>query len=240
LDSAGGIRLFQVKIVGAFWRIERKIKMKPETISLFFIAFLLFSGCQTDRRNSGGLKSETREIFGFREIRAGNKVNLEITLQKDFSLTVEADENLLKNVQTTVQGETLIVSTKNINVTSTTINLRISMWELNNLQIWGASTAVVTGVNNDSLKIHASGTSNLTIAGRTTSLQAAAIGASAIDAAALKTEKANVQATGSSTVTVFAAGELLAESMGASDIFYLGEPQTVKQNIIGAGSVQKR
>lgn len=85
---------------------------------VIFIAFLtgLISGCNLansgGKKDSGKFASEKRNDFGFREIKAGGAVILIISVQEEFGVTVEGDENLLKDVKTEVKGETLEISTK--------------------------------------------------------------------------------------------------------------------------------
>jgi hypothetical protein len=212
---------------------------------LTLVTVFLLAGCQGFIAGGGkggrNIKSETREIYGFKSINAGNAVNLEITLQQDFSLTVEADAEMIDSVKTSVQGETLVINTKNVKPTpGAGINIKLSMWELKNLELWGASTVVVTGVKSDSLKIQAAGSSSLKLDGETKKLDASVIGASTIDAENLKTERTQARATGDSRLTVSVAGELTADAFGASRVVYLGDPQIVRQNTVGAGAIVKK
>jgi hypothetical protein len=216
-------------------------------ISAFFFACLVVSMAACGLQNSDGKKiagkyaSEPRNEFGFREIKAGNAVILIITVQEEFAITVEGDERLLKDVKTEVEGETLIISTKGNKISPTNkIRLKISMPELLNLELWGASEATVTKAKSDSLKIQAGGTSVVKIDGETKSLAAMANGASKIDAEDLKTENAGVKTAGTSEITVFASNELNAEAFGASTVYYLGEPKSLKQNIVGTSEIRKK
>jgi hypothetical protein len=220
-------------------------KMKKIILTIFFAVFIISnSACSTfksdDKRVSEKYASEPRNEFGFREIKAGNAVILIISVQKEFGITVEGEENLLKDVKTEVKGETLVISTKG-NISSTNkIRLKIAMPELLNLELWGASEATVTDVQSNSLKIQAGGTSKLTIDGTAKSLDAAASGASQIDAENLKTETAEVSAKGTSDVTIFVVNDLTAEAFGASTVYYLGEPKNIKPTIAGAGEIRKK
>jgi Putative auto-transporter adhesin, head GIN domain len=220
-------------------------KMKKIILTIFFAFFIVsISACNAaksdDKKSSEKYASETRNEFGFREIKAGNAVNLIISVQKEFSITVEGEENLLKDVKTEVKGETLVISTSGKITPSNKVRLKISMPELLNLELWGASEATVTDVKNDSLKLQAGGTSKIKIDGETKSLEVAATGASQIDAENLKTEKTEAKATGASEITVSATNDLTAEAFGASTVYYVGEPKNVKQNVIGTSEVRKK
>ena len=191
-------------------------------------------------KGSGNAKSEIRNASGFKKIEAGGAVNLEISVQKDFSVEVEADDNLLEYVKTEMDGDTLIISTKDRISPKTKINIQISLPELVDLNVSGASSAAAIGVKTDSLKLDASGASKIKIDGEVKSLEAEASGASGIDAENLKTENAKVDSSGASSVTVSPTNELDSVASGASRIIYTGEPQNIKQNASGASSIKKK
>jgi len=208
------------------------------------VALSLFSDCSINNfggiRGSGNAKTETRNVSGFKEIKAGGAVNLEIIVQKDFSVSVEADDNLLEHIKTEVSGDTLSISPKDSISPKTKINIKISMPELTNLDVSGASTANVSGAKTDSLKLNASGASKINIDGETKSLDAKASGASKIEAENLRTENAKADSSGASTVTVAPTSDLDAEASGASTVIYTTEPKNIKQNASGASSIKKK
>jgi hypothetical protein len=211
---------------------------------LVFIILLtgLISSCNITKRdgNSAKYTSETRDDFGFREIKAGNAVVLIISVGQEFAVTVEGEERLLKDVKTEVKGETLFISTKGAISPTNKIRLKISMPELLSLELWGASEATVNNTKSDSLKILAGGTSVVKIDGETKSLTATANGASKIDAENLKAENAETKTAGTSEMTVSATNELSAEAFGASTIYYTNEPKNLKPNIAGSGEIRKK
>ena len=201
-----------------------------------FGSFSNLSGVQ----GSGTSKSETRNLSGFTKIDTGGAINIEVAVQKDFSVVVEADDNLLTNIKTEVSGDTLKIYSEDRISPKTRINVLISMPELDGLDISGASSGNVANVNADSLELKASGASKIKINGKAKELNADASGASTIDAESLKAENADVQASGASKAVVSATNELKADASGASKISYVGEPKNIEQNSSGASSVSKR
>lgn len=191
-------------------------------------------------RGSGNSKSETRDVSEFKRIKAGGAMNIEVSAQKDFSVTVEADDNLLPYIKTDVSGDALNIYSEGRISPKSGIKIRISMPEINSAEISGASTATISNVQADSIKLEASGASKIKIDGNAGRLQSDASGASGINAENLKVENADVEASGASNTTVSATGELKAEASGASTIYYTGEPSSVKQNSSGASSVKKK
>lgn len=189
---------------------------------------------------SGNLKTETRNVSGFKNVEGSNAVNLEIAVGESFSAEVEADDNLIQNVKTEVSGETLKVFTEGRMSAKSRITVRIKLPELDKLGISGASTADVSNVKSDSIELQARGASKIKIDGATKTLSADASGASDINAEGLLTEDARVESSGASRVTVTPSNELNADSSGASSIIYKGEPKNVKQKASGASSVKQK
>ena len=201
-----------------------------------FGGFSNLSGVQ----GSGTSKSETRNVSGFTKIDAGGAINIEVAAQKDFSVVVEADDNLLTNIKTEVSGDTLKIYSEDRISPKTRINVVISMPALEGLDISGASSVNVANVNADSLELKASGASKIKIDGAAKELNADASGASTIEAENLKVEDADVDASGASKATVAATNDLRVNASGASKISYIGEPKNIKQNSSGASSVTKK
>jgi len=201
-----------------------------------FGSFSSFSGIQ----GSGTPKSETRNVSGFKKIEAGGAINLEVSVQKDFSVEVQADDNLLANIKTEVSGDTLKIYSEDRISPKTRINVKISMPEIEDLEVSGASSGNVTNVKADSLELKASGASKIKISGTAKDLEANASGASTIDAESLQVENAEVDASGASKAIISASNELNVEASGASKISYIGEPKNIKQNSSGASSITKK
>ena len=211
------------------------------------VGVLLAGGCgfgginsRNSIEGSGTLKSEKRDVSGFSKIDAGGAVNLEIATGKDFGVSLETDDNLLEYVKTEVNGDTLKIYTDDGISTENGVKFKISMPEIKDLEVSGASTADVSNIKTDSLRLVASGASKVKIDGVVKNLETEASGASKIDAEGLKTENANVTASGASSSTVAPTNDLTANASGASSISYTGEPKNVVQNASGASSVKKK
>lgn len=226
--------------------------MKKTSLTIFISALavgLLFSAnCNfnpvknlTGVKGSGTSKTEQRNVSDFTEIEANGAVNLEIdAAQSNFSVTVEADDNLLQFIKTEVSGDKLKVYSEGKISPTVRLNVKISMPALESLDINGASSAKVANVKADSLDLKANGASEIIISGEAKELKADANGASKINADNLRAEDAEVEANGASSATVLAIDDLKLEASGASKISYLGDPKNVKQNSSGASSISKK
>lgn len=191
-------------------------------------------------KGSGNLKTETRNVSGFKKVEAQNALNVIIDAGKDFSMQLEADDNLLPLIKTEVSGDKLTISIKDSISSSRKPTIKISMPELAALDVSGASSGEVSNVKTDSLELAASGASQIKIVGEANKLKSDASGASGIDAEGLKVTDADVRASGASNSTVTVANELKADASGASTIYYTGEPKTVTPKSSGVSSVKKK
>jgi hypothetical protein len=191
-------------------------------------------------KGSGNVKSEKRTVSGFNKVRAGGAVKVEIIAQKEFSVEVEADDNLLPYIKTEVDGGNLKIYSEGRIKTQNQIRVRISMPELTGLDISGASSGMVSNVKAESLDLEASGASKISIDGEVENLVVEASGASTIDAENLRTQEAVADASGASKVIVSPSAKLKAEASGASTVYYTGEPQSIDKNSSGASSVKQK
>ena len=78
-------------------------------------------------KGSGNIKTEKRDVPDFSNVKAGGAINVEVSAQKEFSVEVEADDNLLEYIKTEVKGETLKIYTEDRISTRNPIRMRISM-----------------------------------------------------------------------------------------------------------------
>lgn len=191
-------------------------------------------------QGSGNSRTEVRNVSGFEGIRTGGAVNIEVSVQKDFKVEVEADDNLLEHVKTETSGSTLRIYTEGNISPKSRINVKISMPEINELEISGASNAIISNVKSDSIKIEANGASKIKIDGEAKNLELEVSGASKVEAEDLKVERADVDASGASKVTVSPINELKADASGASSIYYTGELKDVDSKTSGAASVKRK
>ncbi|MDQ3490887.1 MAG: DUF2807 domain-containing protein, partial [Acidobacteriota bacterium] len=131
--------------------------MKLLGFVIFIASLSVSSACNmanvTGIRGSGNAKAETRNLSGFKQIKAGGAIKLEVAAQKDFGVSVETDDNLLEYITTEISGDTLIIGSKDRISPTSAIKVAVSMPELTGMDISGASTATVSSVKTDSLEL---------------------------------------------------------------------------------------
>ena len=191
-------------------------------------------------QGSGTSKTETRKQSDFTKIDVNGAVNVEVSVGSPFRVEVQADDNLLANIKTETKGDTLKIYSEDRISSKTPILVKVSMPEIENFEVSGASSGNLSSVKADELELKASGASKIKIEGTANQLNVEASGASTIDAENLKAENAEVNASGASKADVSAEKDLDAEASGASKITYTGEPKNIKQNSSGASSITKK
>lgn len=188
-------------------------------------------------KGSGNIVAQKRDIRDFTGVDAGGAMRIEITVGKEFALELEGDDNILPLVETSVRGGVLHFERSGGICTENRLIARISMPELDNLDISGATAATVANVNSEDLKIKVSGASKIEINGAAADLDAKVSGASKLTAENLRTVRVRVKANGASKALVFASESVDADASGASKIIYSGNPATVNKDASGASKI---
>jgi len=191
-------------------------------------------------KGSGNVRSEIRDLRDFNSVDVGGVFQVEITAQKDFSVEVEADDNLLQYIKTEVRGGRLEISMDRRVKTSNPLRVRIGAPNIEKLEASGVANVTVINLKNSDFAVDTSGASKLNISGETQNLTVDVSGATEINAEDLKAVNANVDASGASRVNVNVSGELKTDASGASKINYAGTPTNVIKKTSGASSVNQR
>ena len=202
--------------------------------------FFNFSFNFRGEKGSGRTASEVRDLKGFRSIDVGGVFHVEITAQKEFSVEVEADDNLLPFIKTSVHGDTLHVETQKKLSTHNPIRVRIFAPDVEKLEVSGAATVTVNELKNSGIEVESSGASKIKLAGETSKLVVDVSGATKVDADNLRAENVTAEASGASHIGVNVSGQLRANASGASKILYSGTPTNVDKKASGASSVSPR
>jgi hypothetical protein len=189
---------------------------------------------------SGNIATEKRVLSGFKGVDVGGAFQVEIVAGKEYSVEVEADDNLLPLIRTEVDGDVLKIETEKSISRNSSLRVRISAPDIDSLESSGVSSITLSGVKNTGLKVDSSGASKINVEGTTGTLTVDVSGASTVDAANLQAENSNVDASGACKVTVNASNEVQGHASGASKIRYAGTPKNVIKNTSGAGRVEQK
>jgi cytoskeletal protein RodZ len=189
-------------------------------------------------RGSGIVKTESRDVSGFSEIAliAIGEVHVERG-DKD-SLTVEAEDNVLPLLETTVKDGKLTLSPgsrTNINPTKPIV-YRITTRQLDAVSISGSGSVHAAKVDAKTFSIAVSGSGKVNASGKADSLKIAISGSATADTSNLAVASARIAVSGSGKVTVNAQETLDVSVVGSGSIDCLGNPK-IQKRITGAGRV---
>lgn len=212
-------------------------------------------------RGNGNAETEQRSLSSFDGLVSHGSFDVYVTTSDNYSVQVEADENLLPYIETEVEGGTLKISTRrgynlrprrNIKITVAAPyfnelsshgsgNIRgenlLKANERARLHLFGSGNIDVD-IEAPSVDASISGSGNISVAGTSNRVSSSIHGSGDIRAADLKAEEAKVEIAGSGNVEVNASEKLDINIMGSGGVKYRGGAQ-VNTNIAGSGSVRR-
>ena len=204
---------------------------------------VLAAGCHgkfmSQIKGSGKRELQKREVASFTSISSEGAFNIEVTCQKNQSLEVEGDDNVLEYVTTEVGSNILrLKNTKNYS-TSEPVKVKISVPNLEGLSVNGAGHVDVKGLNNEKFEIDTNGAATIVVSGNTKVIDVGANGAGKVDAENLHAPRAVVDSKGVARIDLGVTDQLDVTVSGPSTVTYKGDP-VVNKTIHGPGKVERR
>jgi hypothetical protein len=190
------------------------------------------SGCTTQ----SGTGNQTPNISGVTSVALNGPGTLIIQQGDNESIRIEADDNLMSKISTSVSGNTLSISNLN-SVSNGAVKIYITLKNLNALTTNGGSNSEVTGLNTDKLTVTLDN-GKMTLSGKATNLIATINGGGNIAAKDLQSQTGTVTINGEGKASVNVVTSLNAVVNGGGSITYTGNPQ-VTQQVNGQGSVKQ-
>lgn len=231
-------------------------------IALLFSTCLLVvaSSCINNLKSitgSGNIVSQNRNVGPFTEVDAENGMDVIIEQADVQSLVVEADDNLQEHIVTTVNGNTLHISSEFNNFINATRNIRIKIPKIDALKVSSGVTLKSTGVLKGSsinlqttsgssmtveaeyedLKAESSSGSTMTVSGKAMDASFSSSSGSTIDAANLTANEVDADASSGSSISVKPVVKLNGEASSGGSVKYTGSPKEVKRDESSGGSV---
>ena len=98
-------------------------------------------------RGSGNVRSEKRPVAGFSSVDVSGIFQVEIVSGKDYSVEVQADDNILPLIQTNVDGDTLRIEMGDKVSTRSDMIVRITAPNIERVETTGASKLTASGIS---------------------------------------------------------------------------------------------
>ena len=228
--------------------------MRSSRIGLFVIClFCIFLGACSTTVNGGGsnksvslagkMGSDSRTMSGVRAVLFDMVGNLTITQGTQEGLTVNADENLLPIITSTVNDGTLTLtmngSFKADLSKGVTIDLNLKVKQLDTLNLKGAGSIKVLNLDAPKLTVKLSGAGSVQVAGKATEQDISLAGAGGYDSANTESQKVMVNVSGVGSAKVRVSSVLDATMSGIGSIEYIGNPTTLNKHVSGLGQVKQ-
>ena len=200
-------------------------------------------------KGNKNVTKQTRDIESFTGLDIGGAFNVYLTQQENTSLIVEADENLMERISTTVRGGTLHIKSNDIK-NATKLNIYLSTATITDLDVSGAANLksentisgelltirasgaakIVLELDVSDLTTKSSGAAYIKLSGKANNHEIEASGASDIKAAGLNTINSVADASGAANITLNASDQVNSETSGAGSIQILGNPKITTTN----------
>ncbi len=222
---------------------------------------LLGGGCNLRDcvEGSGEITSQTRTVNSFDAVTVDGDLDLIVRQDTGTSVRIEADENLLSYITTTVSGTTLTVGSSRCLSTPGTIKVYVSMPAVRALEMDGSgkisSDGILHGdairceldgsgeidlqVSTTALTSDLSGSGELRLRGAATAHTTSLSGSGEIQALELATENSSVEISGSGDARVAVIRKLGAFVSGSGTIYYKGDPAEIQSEVNGSGRIVK-
>ncbi len=183
--------------------------------------------------------AETRNVPEFSKILIQGALELNVTVGGPQSVEITADEEYIQKVETSVDGDTLVIEMKKGRWRKDTdVVANITVAELNSLHIEGAADATLTGVDSENFAITIDGAGDIDISGRCISAEFEINGAGDLDAEEFECENVEITLNGAGDADVFASKRVVAAINGVGDIDVYGKPSDVRPRIAGIGDFE--
>ncbi len=227
-----------------------------------FCSAVFFSACYFNRTTgSGNIISEKRTVSDFSEIAVSTSIDVEVKPGATTEVIVEADDNIIKYVETDVSGDKLKIKTKSLHSFSDAhIKVYVTIPVIRRIDASASADVKIVGIlkTNESLVFEASSSAtikgyleaskveantssagNIKLTGVIQDLDADASSGSGIDAMNLIAENVTVSVSSGASAKVYANKHLDASASSGGHIVYDGTP-TIKQSVSSGGSVDSR
>ncbi|GAB2527955.1 head GIN domain-containing protein [Rufibacter soli] len=230
--------------------------MRKLSILLLLLAFVGVAAQAQDVEGNGKFKSETRSVSSFTALSIAGGFEVELTQGTAPSLKLEAEENVLPLIESTVQNGTLTIKMKKGIKNARTLKVFVTVQDLKKLQLAGGIKLRTTntlsapslalefagGINAvlalqvKELAADFAGGTKVTLSGRADKVTMDLAGATNLKALELKTNYLTLDAAGASSAQVSVAKELTVDAAGIVTVDYKGSP---KVSHSGMGKIRR-
>ncbi|MEP7166041.1 MAG: head GIN domain-containing protein [Ferruginibacter sp.] len=224
---------------------------------IIVLSFSILVGCRY-RKGSGNIVTERRNTASFTGLSVGGGFDVEIKSGPP-EVLVEADDNIIKFIETIVVGGELKIRLDHINLRNAHLKVYITAPELNSIKSSASAkieaidvlksekgislqsssgSEIKAELEAPEITAHASSGGELNLSGRTRDLNAESSSGSTINAKSLLSEHTIVSASSGASADVHASLTLDASASSGANVTYRGAAN-VKKSVSSGGEVEK-
>jgi len=225
------------------------------------LASLLLFSCQIEQ-GSAKVVAQTRQIAEpFDKISVSDGVDVILTQSQTTSVNVEADDNLIDHIRTTVVGGTLHIEIKKrglIDFTEKNVHVHLPVltgisastgsdvkstneFRTETLDLSASSGSEITFVTSaDRITARSSSGSEIELSGMALYFDAQASSGSSIKASRMLCNEVSASASSGSDVRVHPIKELRATASSGASVDYYKNPERISQNTSSGGSIRQK
>jgi Putative auto-transporter adhesin, head GIN domain len=229
-----------------------------------FLILLLtvFTVTSCDRTTgSGNIVTETRKTGSFNAISVSGSFDVEVKMGDAISVVVEADDNIIKYIETRVSGNTLKIRTEDLHNYSD-VHMKVYVTVPSLTAISASASAEVTGeniltnseklvfkasssasikaeVNAPEVVTDANSSATITLSGKTKNHKTEASSSADINTFDLLSENTTANVSSSASIEVYASVNLNAHASSSGSVEYKGAAAVTKSES-SSGSVEKK
>lgn len=229
-------------------------------ISILLLALVILASCD-HTTGSGNIISETRPAGNFNVITVGGGFEVEVKIGAVSSVVVEADDNIIKYIETQTIGNTLKISTEDLhNYNDVHMKVYITTPVLKMVKSSASAAVVVQDVlvNTEKLTFKASSGSSIkadvdapeidadvssgasiSLGGKTKNYTSEASSGAEIKSRDLLSENTTVKVSSGASASVHASVSLNATASSGASVTYHGAAN-VNKTVSSGGSVDKK
>jgi len=218
-------------------------------------------------KGNGNVTTEKRNLTRFSKINVDDKITINITQgNSDENVEVKAEDNIIKNIKTEVNGDTLNIGfarqsilgltaidpTKEVvinlnykDLTDISLNGTVNLKSTNKVRVdklnlnQSSATTSTMDLFINNLTVNMSGSSISTLTGTATNQDLTISGSVKYNADDLDTKATKLSLSGDGSVKVRADESLDMNVSGSGTVEYSGSPKKLTQNISGTGTVKQ-
>ncbi|MGH7045995.1 MAG: GIN domain-containing protein [Stellaceae bacterium] len=181
--------------------------------------------------------SQQRPIGPVKTIHADGAFALTITVAPTPKLTVEADNNLLPIIKTTVAAGRLDIYADRSYSLDGRIKVIVASPAITDISASGSNQIEAAGFTGGALTVTLNGSNTASVSGQVATLSSVISGANHLSARGLSAGTAKLALNGSGNATVDARQAIAVQISGAGSITVYGNPKTRSTEVNGAGKI---